>query len=126
MLGIKKMGKTFASSAGSSSKFTTGTYTGDGNATQAIAGLGFAPTIVMVIALVQDVNASNFQTWKTMSMQTSVTPTNAIALYRALNTMNTDDFIPSLDADGFTVGDGSTFTNVLNLNGKTYYYAAWA
>jgi len=100
-------------------RFTTGTYTGDGAATLVITGVGFQPKIVFVyrheivkpdwcVKNDQDGVNSNFsdgagtQWW-----------------YGA-------DMIISLDADGFTVGDGTVFaTNVFNVAGKVYTYICW-
>jgi hypothetical protein len=87
----------------------TGTYTGDGNATQAITGVGFEPSHLVI----RDTNGNRVErfgiggdaAWKNNAASAAA------------------DLIVSLDADGFTVGDGDT--NLLNTNSATYYWAAW-
>ncbi len=93
------------------------TYTGDGNATQGITGVGFQPDAVMVIP---DENGGNFCHIKTSGMGGTDSKSLASA---ALNT----DAITALDADGFTVGDGSGGGSNDNMNdsGVNYAYMAW-
>jgi len=90
-------------------RMTTGTYTGDGAATQAIAGVGFTPRHVMI-----HVNLINAPGYK--NDQDGV---NAYIKWNGGSAFRYDaDMIISLDADGFTVGDGTpglgNFYNVLN------------
>jgi len=97
----------------------TGTYTGDGNATQGITGVGFQPRVVQIYP----------QTFGAMTGPCSKTDQDG------LRTKFHDipgaqwhwvlDFIISLDADGFTVGDGTGYGNVLNLAPIVYTYIAW-
>ena len=92
----------------------TGTYTGDGNATKAITGIGFEPSFVFI----QDfVNNSNKPFWKIDDMGLN-------ALLADANGTYAPDMIISLDADGFTVGDGTGVGNFMNINGVTYGYLA--
>lgn len=101
----------------SAPKLKISTYTGDGNATQGITGVGFQPDAVMVIP---DENGGNFCHIKTSGMGGTDSKSLASA---ALNT----DAITALDADGFTVGDGSGGGSNDNMNdsGVNYAYMAW-
>lgn len=96
----------------------TGSYTGDGAATQAIAGVGFRPSLLMV--------------WKeTHNDYNRLFKTDQDGLFAWFNNGagNTSqyltDMIVSLDVDGFTVGDGTGFINVWNQNAVGYRFAAW-
>jgi len=102
--------------------FFTGTYTGDGNATKAITGVGFAPKMILVYPQVNQTNGwgmrsdqdgLNYMGWKTF--------TGAEYNFRY-----TTDNVISLDADGFTVGDGTTLgVNWMNVLGRVYSFACW-
>lgn len=96
----------------------TGTYTGDGNATQAIAGVGFAPLHVTIIPQM-DTPVAGFLPTKSAN---EVTADDGL-IYReaAGNFVYLDDTV-TLDADGFTVGDSTGYTNVVNVNGQVYSY----
>jgi len=90
--------------------FATGSYTGDAAATKAVTGVGFRPIHVAIFG------ANTMRGYKTDTMGTY-----ALAAY---NTMDywAVDLIISLDADGFTVGDGTGTTNAFNANGNVYHY----
>ena len=104
--------KDFAAAV-SASRMATGTYTGDGNATQAITGVGFQPDHVAIWAqnsVAQRYNKTNQDGTKTKMIGT---PTWE------------DDHIISLDSNGFTVGDGTPSSNHVNINTTVYTYTAW-
>ena len=109
--------RTLAKSAIGFSRMATGTYTGNGAATQAIIGIGFQPKFVIVyrkadatydIGLNRDGTEAKFfdfpvSTWR----------------------YETDQIV-SLDADGFTVGDGTPLgVNVFNILATNYTYIAF-
>jgi len=100
----------------------TGSYLGDGNATQAIIGVGFLPRFLMVYS--RDVALTNeLKGWKS-----NVDGLNAYFWWSGGRAWRwKPDYIISLDADGFTIGDGTgDIGNYLNVLGKTYSYIAWA
>ena len=98
----------------SASRMATGTYTGDGNATQAITGVGFQPDVVSLYVQL-DASAGG-DWWKTDQDGTKS---------RSRSFQWNDDMIISLDSDGFTVGDGTGEANELNVNTRVYTYIAW-
>lgn len=96
----------------------TGTYQGDGGVTLAITGVGFQPKYVIIWtqAIVQIGIA-----WK--SDQDGI---NASVLDLAAGLLRyITDMIISLDADGFTVGDGTGVANAFNINLQDYTYVAY-
>ena len=86
---------------------TVGTYNGDGTAGRTVTGLGISPDALFVF------DAAN---------QEAVF-TNSAAGGTAFNFNKSTNatWIPSLDADGFTVGSDDR----VNGAGRTYYYVAW-
>lgn len=97
-------------------RFATGTYTGNNAATQAITGLNFQPRYLQIWSQVAgDIN--NLTVYKSEQDGTR-------AFYSAAYQ---NDQIISLDADGFTVGDGtgSAAGNVLNVSARVYTYIAF-
>ncbi len=88
-----------------------GTYTGDGIDGTAITGVGFPPDLVIVKAQ----GLARFAIFRTVSMigDASMELGNAAGL--AAN------WIESLDADGFTVGDAAQ----VNQADQPYYWQAW-
>lgn len=89
-----------------------GTYTGNDAATQAITGISFQPD-ALLIGKHHVGNQSGF-------LKTSAMGVNALQL--DINGWYRADLIISLDADGFTVGDGDAIE--LNMNGVVYSYIA--
>lgn len=103
--------------------FADGNYAGDGNVTQAIAGLGFQPRLVMMFT---PDNPSG------LSSNPIIAKTDQDGIYATTGRFGwggfiyAEDHVVSLDADGFTVGDGSdSFGNMCNALGATYYWKAW-
>jgi len=113
--------KTDASSPSGGLWFATGTYTGNGAATQAIVGVGFQPRFVLMYGqsdpgglIVEgdktDRDGVNASWWD---------PAIPGWRYEA-------DAIISLDADGFTVGDGTPFgANKFNILNVVYSFMCW-
>lgn len=101
----------------------TGTYVGDGAATQAIVGVGFQPRFVLIYP---QTNALAGNT--TMGYKTSSDPADWGSFFSAgiVGSYRLQDIIVSLDADGFTVGDGTGFANVLNVAATTFCYVCMA
>lgn len=97
-------------------EIATGTYTGNGSATQAITGVGFQPDVVFV----HQTNTGGTRAWgsNAYSAGNAFFPAGAYSGMRA-------DHITALDADGFTVGDGTGTANQLNINAATYAFVAW-
>jgi hypothetical protein len=98
--------------------FATGSYTGNGAATQAVTGLGFQPSTIQIY---NRLNASlNLYIWWKSSADGTKSKTERVA---GADTY-LDDMIISLDSDGFTVGDGTgsglAVTNQLNNNTVVY------
>lgn len=98
-------------------RMTGGTYTGDGGATKAITGLGFQPKALLVYAK----SGTPYGFWIKTNHDTTGS-INMSAYYY-------DDMIISLDADGFTVGDGTPGAGGApyhcNVNTRVYNYIAW-
>jgi hypothetical protein len=101
------------SGATSASQMATGLYTGDGNATQAITGVGFQPDYMRIYR--QDTTALDAHKSDQDGTKTHLggAPTWE------------DDHIISLNSDGFTVGDGTPSSNLVNVNTIVYAYIAW-
>jgi len=115
------MVKTRGTSAGGGGgmQMTTGTYTGDGNATQAIAGVGFQPTIVLICNSAGGIRGRGVRTDAENDAYTSWDDDGNGSGYSV-------DNVISLDADGFTVGDGTGgFTDVFNVNAQLYTFIAF-
>ena len=96
-------------------KVKVGNYSGDGGATQGITGVGFQADFVMILPD----DASNQINIKTSTMD----GTDSRSVLLGVST----DSIRSLDADGFTVGKGSTggvANDDMNDSGTTYNYIA--
>ena len=111
--------RTLAKSVGIGN-FATGTYNGDGGATQAIAGVGFQPIFVIIYVQVTLVDGPGLKTDQDGFFSRFYQ--NAVIFDYRWQT----DYIISLDADGFTVGDGTPIaTNIFNVNDRTYTYVCW-
>jgi len=98
-------------------RFTTGTYTGDGAATLVITGVGFQPRFVFIVL------QSDFE------QDQIFFKSDQDGLY-AKQIFTSDlrwdvDVIISLDADGFTIGDGSTSINLVNCVDLVYAFMCW-
>lgn len=108
-----------------SARIATGTYTGDGETSQAITGVGFAPKVVWIT--VRQTAEGSF-TEREVVMTTDVIVDDIAAgahLNFAVNDQVDilDNGIISLNADGFTVDDNGADTDP-NTNSETYNY--WA
>lgn len=110
------------------SAIETGTYTGDGNTTKAITGLGFKPRMVQLWR--QNPSGGTVGAFFVKTDQDG--STNAMTVNaRNAGLDNTwavysNDAIRSLDADGFTVGDTTDNTaNQTNANGVVYTWVAY-
>lgn len=114
------MVRTRTSTLGAASKFVTGTYIGNGAATQAIVGVGFQPKAVISWEQTDP-------SWGTP--QYKITQDGLQANYYGqgiTSYLYEADEIISLDADGFTVGDGTPAgANYANINLVTYTYIAF-
>ncbi|MCJ7560481.1 hypothetical protein MUO79_07665 [Candidatus Bathyarchaeota archaeon] len=111
--------RTIGTPAFAGGNLATGTYTGDGAATQAIVGVGFRPRFVQIYDHLNPNDVFTSLPWKTSS---DATETWFIPVIGANNYRYENDQIISLDADGFTVGDGTPFLNELNVLGREYTY----
>ena len=89
-----------------------GSYTGNGQVSQSITGIGFKPVYVKIISNDSvDADAWVFERIDNMVADRS------ISHYQGY-TLNRGDRLKSLDEDGFTVGGQA------NTNGKEYVYIA--
>jgi len=89
------------------------TYTGDGNATKAITGCKFEPDYVMIYP---QLTGGTYIAYK-------VTADGLYAFIMRSGSNNVAyevDHVISLDADGFTVGDGTASTNFMNVLNRVY------
>lgn len=101
-------------------RITTGTYAGDGAATQQITGIGFRPKFVMIyVHAITTLQCG----WKSDQDGLNSMYENFVGMAK----MWMPDHIISLDADGFTVGDGTGDVNgnLFNLAPIPYTYIAW-
>lgn len=87
----------------------TGTYIGDGSASQAITGVGFQPDLVIVKSPES----------KHSHIRTSSMPAGLSKHLAKADELKTDEIV-SLDSDGFTVGD----KNDSNASGVEYHWIA--
>lgn len=102
------------------SSIATGTYTGDAAATKAITGVGFQPKVLMIYTQLDGISIG-------IAIKTDQDGTSAGYGYLGTAWQYETDQIISLDADGFTVGDGTGGTggNALNTSGRVYVFIAW-
>ena len=95
----------------------TGTYTGNGLATLAVIGVGFRPRKVKIWRQAD-------RTWGSCQAADQdagmTTITNMVGMWQTYVV----DYIISMDADGFTVGDGSV-GNTFNIADEVYIYIAF-
>ena len=100
--------------------FRSGTYAGDGAATLAIVGVGFQPKFVMIYPQIPGTGGYY------VVFKCSDDGAFAFISKAGLRAYEVDHII-SLDADGFTVGDGpGGIGNFMNVNLRNYAYQAWA
>ncbi len=93
--------------------FKTGTFTGDATDGLAITGVGFQPAFVLIKSRSSITGAMKF-----------AGQTNTSVVYNGGD--DRTDLITTLDADGFTVNNGSASGgNLVNVNAKTHYYFAF-
>jgi hypothetical protein len=93
----------------------TGTYVGDGNASQSITGVGFQPKVLIVFSQAPGSTPDGFLTTDQDAGWTR--------LFRASATNYNQTVITSLDPDGFTV-DLTITPESPNESGVTYTYIA--
>lgn len=113
------MTRTRTSTSGAPSKFATGTYMGNGAATQAIVDVNFQPKAVIIWEQ-RNLNAGTPQ-WKCDQDGAN----NLMYSSGFAGPQMIADMIISLDVDGFTVGDGTGSSNRVNINLITYTYIAF-
>jgi len=108
--------ETVLGSGAGGSQFASGTYTGDGNATQAITGVGFQPKLLHVY--------SHTHGGVYLIIKSDNDGLNAAVIADGIYK---PDIIISLDTDGFTVGDGTGVAagNQANINNTDYSWQAW-
>jgi hypothetical protein len=90
--------------------YVYGRYEGDGNATQAVSGLGFQPEVILVKG------AGSQTAWIATSTMTA-----GDAKLLNVETAPQTGIISSIDADGFTVANSSNS----NSSGVDYFFVAW-
>ena len=122
-------GAKWAATQASGASIATGTYTGDGESTQAITGVGFLPQYLRIDRRFDDAQTvgqsvgANVQTYTTVINDNAagmgITGNDATQAYWTY----TLDCIKSLDADGFTIGNGGTGVNP-NVNTVQYNFYA--
>ena len=93
-------------------RISVGTYTGDGNTTQAITGVGFQPQVVVIYG------HTNAYEMVVKSDQDSTSS------FRIGTSQFLTDLIISLDSDGFTVGDATSGGSNPNANTIVFTYIA--
>lgn len=112
---VNRSGKTYAWMAWeqSSGLLKTATYSGDGEATQAITGVGFEPDILWVFD-----QASTEDEAELVARHSTFSDDQAMA-YWDFDPFS--DCVKTLDADGFTVANNAR----VNTAGHTYRYIAF-
>ncbi|HEX3053225.1 MAG TPA: hypothetical protein VHP83_21380 [Aggregatilineaceae bacterium] len=98
----------------SAARIAVGSYTGNGGTTKAITGAGFQPKYVVL--------------WAKTAGSWLVSKTSQDGLYSRVADNNYEvDHIISIDADGFTVGDGTGASrgNITNYNAIGYAWIAF-
>ena len=97
----------------------TGKYTGDGNSTQSISGIGFQPDLLLVIPSSGGSTGGEVQTWLNSSTMASDKVKYTTSLNNVASSFKSG-YLASIDSDGFTVETKS------NVNGTEYYYVAFS
>ena len=101
------------------SGFKSGTYVGDAAATLAITGIGFRPNLVIIWPQIP--GAGGYYIAFKCTDDALLT-----FIEKTGNREYVVDMIISLDADGFTVGDGTGSANYMNVAARNYAYQAFA
>ncbi len=97
----------------------TGKYTGNGNSTQSISGIGFQPDVLLVIPSSGGPEGGEVQTWLNSSTMASDKVKYTTSLDPVASSFKSN-YLSSIDSDGFTVETKS------NVNGTEYYYVAFS
>lgn len=92
-----------------------GIYTGNGAATLAVTGIGFAPKLLIIYR--QATGGSQGMKTGSDGLSTKIWETSGVGYYAV-------DQIISLDSNGFTVGDGTGTANHFNVSSAVYTYIA--
>jgi len=100
-------------------RFTTGTYTGDGTVAQAITGLGFTPRFLRLTCY-QDTGANDIYEFYVSDLYT----VGRCEIHFDGTDETNGTRINSLDIDGFNVDDAGTDQHP-NKNGYVYMFTAW-
>ena len=100
----------------------TGSFTGDGNTSQAITGVGFQPNVVLWIGHGTGRQSTFYSDASSFSPNLTTAGTCQIM---ALTHQSIPDCYRSLDANGFTVGDGPSAEFDPNTNGLVWHYLAF-
>lgn len=100
--------------------FQSGTYTGTGGATLGVTGVGFQPKFVLIYCQIPGTGGYY------IAYKCEDDGIHAFIEKAGLRAYEADHVI-SLDADGFTVGDGTAgIGNFMNVLARNYAYQAWA
>jgi len=99
--------------------FNTVTYTGDGNTTKAITGVGFQPDLVW------GKTRSDARNHQLIDSIRGVTQTLQSNVTNAELSSDSSGFLASFDSDGFTTQEGSFDNGNFNVSGRTYVAWNW-
>ena len=117
--------------AASGASIASGTYGGNGQATQAITGLSFSPVLVMISKRCNAASCNEVMAiaWKEAIENAGGSGTDRSGTWWAGYNSSVvphwaDDGVRSVDSNGFTVGDSSENYLTLNGSGNTYTYVA--
>jgi hypothetical protein len=95
----------------SAARIAVGYYMGNAAVSQAITGVGFKPTYIIIYPRAAGLMGFHGD--------------NEVGTYfPAATAIYAGDHVTSCDADGFTVGDGTGDANRLNVNNRIYTYLA--
>jgi len=100
-------------------RIATGSYTGDGATSQAITGVGFQPSFVVLSMRV----TADGGAWLALTADVIVDDNAAGGMIDISNNTFDDNSVISLDADGFTVDDNGANEHP-NQSSVTYNYVA--
>lgn len=103
-------------------RIKTGTYTGTGIGTQAITGIGFQPKYVRIWRR-RTADGSTMNIYESSDVIVDDGGVGGGAIELAVSPPEfATNAIMSLDADGFTVNEPSSFTDTVNGSGTVYNY----